>query len=217
MRKFSVAIGIIAISLATLTAVPAAAAPPAASSSTARPLRLANYTVTVYGPPSSIPQQTSGAACDLGSRLYCGYVAISATFSGLGARARPQTPAPSINLLGSVSVTRTYGCTTSNGRLVHRFDRVVRESVPLNTRRANGTSIPPTGDTLTITTYAFLLDRQPFNCPAGLNPVTTSIVASGAQLKLDSYFESVPDATYNAPRRAAWYGIAPTPPRVAGS
>jgi hypothetical protein len=213
MRKFSVAIGIIAISLATLTAVPAAAAPAA----NARPLRLANYSITVSAPPSSIPQQTSGAACDLGSRLYCGNIAISATFSGLGNRARPQTPAPSINLLGSVSVTRTYGCTTNNGRLVHRFDRVVRESVPLNTRRASGTSIPPTGDTLTITTYAFLLDSQPFNCPAGLNPVTTSIVASGAQLKLDSYFESVPDATYNAPRRAAWYGIAPTPPRVAGS
>lgn len=209
MLKKSVVTGVLAIALAALTAIPASASAPSTG-----PLRLANYSVTVSPPPSTIPPQTSGAPCDLGSRLYCGTVAITATFSGLGDRARPQTPAPSINLLGSVSVTRTYGCTTSTGRLVHRYNRIVRESVPLNTRRGFGTSIPATGDTLTITTYAFLLDRQPFNCPAGLTPVNTSIVASGAKLTLDSYFESVPDANYNAPRWATWFGIAPTPPRV---
>lgn len=213
MLKKSVVTGILAISLATLTALPAAASTASAPSS--RPLRLANYSVTVSGPPATIPQQTSGAACDVGSRLYCGSVAISATFSGLGNRARPANPGPpTINLKGTVNVTRTYGCTNGSGRVVHRLNRTVRETAELNTRRAMGTSIPPTGDTLTMTTYAFLLDKQPSNCPPGLKPVNTSIVASGAKLVLDSYFESVPDATYNAPRRAAWFGVAPTPPRV---
>jgi hypothetical protein len=211
MKKFSVLTGILAISLATLTAVPAAAAAPAP-----RPLRLANYTISVAGPPSTIPAQTSGAACDQGSRLYCGSVAITAVFSGLNNRARPQSPAPSVNLRGTVTVTRGYGCTDRAGRINHRFDRIVRESAPLNTRRANGASIPPTGDTLTLTTYAFLTDRQPFNCPSGYKAVNTAIVAEGAKLVLDSYFESVPTARYDAPRRAVWTGIAPTPPRVGG-
>jgi hypothetical protein len=209
MKKFSVLTGILAISLVALTAVPASASAPAP-----RALRLANYTTTVSGPPATIPGPPSDPACNDGSLLYCGIIAINATFSGLGNRARPQTPAPSINLLGSVSVTRTYGCTNAAGRLQYRFNRVVRESAPLNTRRGFGTSIPTTGDTLAITTFAFLRDRQPFNCPPGMTAVNTSIVASGASLQLDSYFESVPDATYKAQRWAAWFGIRPTPPRV---
>jgi hypothetical protein len=211
MKKFSVLTGILAISLATLTTVPAAASAPAP-----RPLRLAGYTITVAGPPSTIPRQQSGAACDQGSRLYCGSVAITATFSGLNNRARPQSPAPSVNLRGTVGVWRTYGCANRAGQVNHRFDRTVRESASLNTRRANGASIPATGDTLKLTTYAFLTDRQPFNCPVGYKAVNTKIVAKGAKIVLDSYFESVPTATYNAPRRAAWSGIAPTPPRVGG-
>jgi hypothetical protein len=211
MKKFSVVTAIIAISLTTLTAAPAVASAPVPA-----PLRLASYTTTVAGPPATIPQQQSGAACDQGSRLYCGSVAITATFSGLGDRARPQSPAPTINLLGTVSVTRTYGCADKAGRVHRRFDRTVKESAELNTRRANGASIPATGDTLTLTTYAFLVDRQPFNCPPGFTGVTTSIVAKQAKLTLDSYFESVPTATYSAPRMASWVGVAPTPPRVGG-
>jgi hypothetical protein len=209
MKKFSVVTGVLVISLATLSAAPATASAPAPA-----PLRLANYSVAVAGPPATVPQQQSGAACDQGSRLYCGSVAITATFFGLGDRARPQSPAPSINLLGTVSVTRTYGCANQAGRVNRRFDRTVRESAELNTRRANGASIPATGDTLTLTTYAFLVDRQPFNCPPGFKAVNTSIVAKDAKLVLDSYFASVPTATYNAARAASWSGIAPTPPRV---
>jgi hypothetical protein len=211
MKKFSVLTGILAISLAALTAAPASASAPAP-----RALRLANYTVSVTGPPTTIPGPPHDSECNDGSILYCGIISISATFSGLGNRARPHTPEPNINLMGSVSVLRTYGCTNQGGRVQHRFDRVVREVAPLNTRRAFGTRIPETGDTLGMTTFAFLRDRQPLNCPPGLKAVNTSIVAMGAKLQLNSYFESVPDATYKAPRWAAWFGIRPTPPRVEG-
>jgi hypothetical protein len=209
MKTRSAAVGILALALACLTAIPASA-----SSTRVRPLRLDNYTVSVAAPPATTPPQQSGAACDKGSRLYCGNVAVTATFTGLNNRARPQTPAPSINLMGTIAVTRTYGCTSRWGGIVRRYDRTVRESVPLDTRRSSGARIPATGDTLTMTTYAFLLDSQPFNCPAGLVPVTTSIVVRDAKLTLDSYFESVPDALYDTPREASWFGVVPTPPKA---
>jgi hypothetical protein len=214
MKKFSVLTGVLAISLAALTAVPASASAPSP-----RPLRLASYSVFITSPPPTIPQQDvpNGGACDRGSRLYCGYVGITANFSGLGNRPRPQSPAPNLNLVGSVSVTRTYGCTNRNGRVNHRFDRTVRETAPLDTRRSSGGRIPATGDTVSMTTLAFLLDLQPFNCPPGLKAVNTSIVVKGAKLELASSFDSVvPDQAYNARRWASWYGVAPTPPRAGG-
>lgn len=200
--------GIIAVALTTFTAVPASAA------DSTTPLSLVKYTAVVSAPPVQTPPQEMWPACDMGSKLWCGAVTIDATFAGLEGRSRPGwgPGAPSVNLAGTVEVTRTYGCTNPAGKLVHHFDRTVQASESLNTRRGHGDQFPDTGDTMTVRTYAFLSDRQPFNCPKGLTPVTTSIVATSATLKLDSYFRPIPSGSYTVPLSVSWHGIASTPP-----
>lgn len=169
-------------------------------------LTLTSYTATVVGP------NAPAEVCDY-SQINCGYLAVQATFSGLDRFARPTDPIgpPEGGFSGSAQVRREYGCADAGGKRLHRYDRSVTEVVGLNTRRGSGFKIPRTGDTLTSTTYAFLADLQPGNCPAGTTATTYKIVATKIQLALDFYVEGFPDATYKAPARAQWVGAVPAP------
>ena len=207
MLRGITATGVLAVALTVLSTVPASAA------DTTTPLRLTGYTTTVTGPPATT-SPFSDPACDSGSRLFCGSVAVVATFAGLEGTPRPTTAQPDTNVTGSVDVIRTYGCTDRAGRLLHRFDRVVRETVGLNTRRGLLTNRPSTGDTLTVTTFAFLSDSQPRNCPQGTTAVNTSIIATGANLSLNPPRTAFAGATYALPRWAWWFGVAPAPDLV---
>jgi len=203
------AAGIVALTLACLTALPVAAT---AAIPGAGPIRLVDYQSQIGAPPAVAPPQQNEPACDVGTRLYCGSVIITANFAGLNGHIRPQNPGPAVNLYGTVDVIRTYGC-AERGKVIHRFDRTVRETAILGNRRNFGSSLPATGDTFSITTFAFLSDRQPFNCRGRLTPVITSIVARNAKLTLDFYSPLEFDVKYNAPMNVSWSGMAPTPPK----
>jgi hypothetical protein len=200
MHKKIVSIGVGVLLLSCLGAVPAQAA-------AVRPLRLAQYAVTISAPPE-VPR----SVCNGGSELNCGTVAVQATFSGLAGRARPTSPgAPVVELAGSVDVTRTYGCAAADGRRLQRLDQKVTERLRLGTRRSSGLTVPPTGDTTTGVTYAFLPDSQPRQCPAGTTPMVYSIAAKGVRLELLSRWAPIPSKDYSAPGRARWDGAAPNP------
>lgn len=173
-----------------------------------KPLRLANYTISVQ------PPVAPAVACTY-QFINCGYVAITATFSGLDrARWRPtddQPGPPQGNLSGTAQVSRVYGCANTKGKRLRGHDRTVTETVSLNTRQGTGLRFPATGDTVTATTYAFLADRQPGNCPAGTTAMTYKMVASHTQLELDSYIDGFATGTYRAPGRAQWIGAVATP------
>ena len=203
MFRRIVTAGLAALLLSTLGTVPAQAA-------TVKPLRLADYAITISAPPA-----TPGSVCNTGQQLDCGSVNVEATFSGLKGRARPAGGGPQGDLTGSVQVTRVYGCQSGEGRVLTRYTRRVEETVALGTRMDTGYSIPVQGDTLTSTTFAFLPDSQPGNCPAGSRATTYSIRANHVRLVLDSYSASIPDAKYAAPGSARWFGAAPAPVRIA--
>lgn len=188
----------IAVVMMSTGALPAEASRP-------KPLTLQSYVISVGAPnaPATI--------CDQGSWLNCGFVSVAAKFAGLDGRPRPAEPgAPSGNLTGTVHVSRTYGCQHGTHRL-NRYDRRVEEEAFLNTRRGFGFSTPVSGNILSVTAYAFLLDAQPGNCPAGAQAVTYEIRASNAKLSLVSVTAPFPSAHYPAPGKAQWRGAVPTP------
>jgi hypothetical protein len=170
-----------------------------------QPLYLSDYSVGIAPP-------TLGPSCDLGSQLNCGFVIVSANFQGLDGRGpRPTNTPEDGDLTGTVRVTRTYGCQQPDGKRLKGFTRKISEIAPLETRRAFGYSIPAAGNTLSVSTFAFLLDNQPGNCPAGTQPRVYRIRAHGAKLVLRSDWAPVPSKNYSAPARAEWRGSVPTP------
>jgi hypothetical protein len=176
---------------------------PAAAAAAPRPkqLTLTTTTVTIVAPDAP------ATVCDY-NELHCGYINISATFSGLNKFPRPAGPAGFLQ--GSVDVTRVYGCQSAAGKRLHRYDTRVSGTEGLNSRRGQPFLVPPTGDTLATNTYAFLTDRQPGNCPTGLTPMIYRIVATNVRLELVSNSE-IPSGTYKAPYRAQWIGAVPNP------
>lgn len=173
-----------------------------------KPLRLANYTVAV------LPPVAPAFACTY-NFINCGFLAVTATFSGLDrATWRPTDDRPGPpqgNLAGTAQVSRTYGCANADGKRLRGYDRIVTETVGLNTRQGTGLRFPASGDTVTATTYAFLDDRQPGNCPAGTTAMTYKITAHHTALQLDTYLGNPATGTYRAPARAQWIGAVPTP------
>jgi len=176
-----------------------------------KPLRLASYTVAV------LPPVAPAFACTY-NFINCGFVAVTATFSGLDrAPWRPtddQPGPPQGNLSGTTDVSRVYGCADAAGKRLRSDDRTVTETVNLNTRQGTGLRFPATGDTVTATTYAFLDDHQPGQCPAGTTAMTYKIVASHTRLELDSYLDGFATGTYRAPARAQWIGAVAAPVTV---
>ena len=204
LRRFAIVGFTVALMLAW--ALPAEAAAP-------KRLRLDSYSLLIWAPPA-----TPGTACDSGSQLYCGYVSLSTVFSGLNGRDRPTLYGPPYgNLVGTVHVVRVYGCQNAQGKRLKAYDTTVAADEMLNTRRALGYTIPLTGDTITPTTYSFLPDRQPGNCPAGTQGMTYSIKARGTKLELVSGWASIPDANYSAPGKAQWTGAVPAPIHAAAA
>lgn len=170
-----------------------------------RPLYLASYTITAGAP------QAPATVCDY-NWIMCGYVSVQATFAGLDrASWRPTGPAgPEALLNGTVQVSRGYGCADSAGQRLRRYDRTVTETASLGLRRGAPVQFPRQGDTLTATTWAFLSDAQPGNCPAGTTPTMYKLVANNVHLELVSLVtEST--GSYRAPGRSQWTGAVPTP------
>ncbi len=184
---------------------------PRAQAAAIKPLRLVSASLSVAPPISP------ATACDEGSALNCGYVIVSAVFSGLDGRARPTPGALVGDLLGTARVTRIYGCQDQRGHRLHRYDRTVTHEEGLDTRRGTGYLIPVAGDTLGATTFAFLPDRQPGNCPAGTTAMTYRITASHLRLEIQSFWGPIPNATYKVHGRAHWCGAVPTPTPAAAS
>lgn len=184
--------------LTWLSVVSAQAAQPA-------PLVLSSYVIQVAAP------NAPATKCDTGSELHCGYVSVAASFSGLSGRSRAGSDFYDGELTGIVHVVRTYGCQSTSGHRRKKYDRVVALDVPLETRRSTGFHVPAEGDQLNITTFAFLLDAQPGNCPPHTQAMTYKIKASHVRLMLTSYVPSIPSAAYSAPGQAKWKGAVPTP------
>lgn len=200
MRRVLGSMALATVMAVTFTPTAAQAAP------TPKKLTLNSYTVTIT------PPESPATVCDY-DRINCGYIAVSATFAGLDRFSRPtgEVGPPEGNLSGTVEVTRVYGCQNADGKRLHRYDTTVSETAQLNTRRGTGLRFPRTGDTVSSTTYAFLDDRQPGNCPAGTTPTTYKIVAKQVRLELDSYVDQIPGGSYRAPYRGQWTGAVPTP------
>jgi len=173
------------------------------------PLRLTSHSIGAG--VTSYPGQP--VRCDGNNYWDCGIVSVTATFSGLEGRERPG-PDDFPYVLGgggTVDVTRTYGCQTPEGKRLHKYDRKVRQTAGLNTRRGIVGPIPE-GDTFTLSVSAFALgDAQPGNCPAGTEATMYRIEAKEAKVVLESYWASIPTATYSVPGRAVWDGAVPTP------
>lgn len=185
--------------------------PAVADAAPLKPLRLADYTVSVWAPVAPTTR------CDY-NWIDCGAVQITATFAGLTQASwlPPGDPAwREGDLSGTVQVSRDYGCQNPAGKRLRAYDRTVTETAFLDTRRGMGFSFPRDVDTVTATTYAFLIDRQPGNCPAGTTAMTYRIQARNIQLQLSSYINGVAaSGTYWAPKRGEWIGAVPTPTPV---
>lgn len=178
-----------------------------AASTTSTRLYLTEYTISLVGPKAPAHN------CDTFG-WDCGYVAVTATFGGLNRLStRPQfvEGAMHARLMGTVQVSRTYGCQSATGFRRHGFDRTVTESVRLDNRRGIGFAIPPDGDTVGSVTFGYFPDRQPGNCPAGTTAMTYRIVAKQTRLELNSYVDQIASHTYGAPGRGQWIGAVPTP------
>lgn len=180
----------------------------AAEAARLRPLWLANYTITAGAPDAPATQ------CD-DNWIMCGYVSVEATFAGLNrASWRPGPdvpPRPEASLDGTVQVSREYGCQNSAGKRLRTYDRTVSETANLGLRRGIPISFPREGDTVKATTWAFLADRQPRNCPAGTTPMMYRLTAKNVTLKLTSYVNGTTTGSYRAPGRSVWVGAVPTP------
>lgn len=186
---------------------------PAAEAAAPQPKRLtlSSYTVTVMAPDGP------ATVCDY-NQTHCGYIAVQATFSGLSRVSLPVPGGYEAGLGGSIEVTRVYGCQDARGKRLHRYDFTVSQTEGMNTRRGMPFQFPRTGDTVSATTYAFLTDNQPNNCPAGTTAMIYKITAKQARLDFSSYLPEIPSGTYRAPSRAQWVGAVPTPtaPLVVG-
>lgn len=176
-----------------------------AEAAEAAPLDLTSYAIAVWSPVAP------ASACDTGSQLNCGAVAVDLTFSGLTGRSRSNTRLYDGELSGTVHVVRTYGCQSAKGKRLKRYDLVVREDAFLATRRSMPYKLPTNGDSFSRTVYAFLSDAQPGNCPANTRAMTYKIKARRVHVTLTSYLASIPSANYSAPGRAIWKGAVPTP------
>lgn len=170
-----------------------------------KPLHLATSTITTGVTEYPVP------TCDY-NFFSCGYVSVQATFAGLNrASWRPTGPEGLEALLnGTVEVSRDYGCADSSGKRLRQYNRTVKETASLGLRRGAPISFPRTGDTVTATTWAFLSDAQPGNCPAGTTPTMYKLVAKQAKLELVSLVTDT-TGTYRAPGRSVWVGAAATP------
>lgn len=170
-----------------------------------KPLHLATSTITTGVTEYPVP------TCDY-NFFSCGYVSVQATFAGLNrASWRPTGPEGLEALLnGTVEVSRDYGCADSSGKRLRQYNRTVKETDSLGLRRGAPISFPRTGDTVTATTWAFLSDAQPGNCPAGTTPTMYKLVAKQAKLELVSLVTDT-TGTYRAPGRSVWVGAAATP------
>ncbi|WP_420121981.1 hypothetical protein [Nakamurella sp.] len=173
-----------------------------------KPLYLAKATISTGVTEYPVP------VCDYNS-FSCGYVSVAATFAGLNrAPWRPTGPEyPEALLNGTVQVSRDYGCADSSGKRLRQYDRTVNETAQLGVRRGAPVPFPREGDTVTITTWAFLSDSQPGNCPAGTTPTMYKLVAKHAKLELVSLVTDT-TGTYCASGRSQWVGAAPTPARA---
>lgn len=171
-------------------------------------LRLTSSTVT----PVVQLQPDAPVLCDAANFFACGYVDVEAAFSGLAGRALPG-PGDDPRLLnagGTASIARTYGCRTAAGKRVRRYDRTVREDVTMNTRRGIPLMLPEE-DPLQVQVYAFLLDAQPGDCPAGTEARMYRFTVRDVTVELESRWPSVPSSTYRIRGRAVWNGSVPTP------
>lgn len=179
--------------------------PLTAQAAASPPLPLKSYAVQVNAPTSP------ATACD-DNQINCGWIEVTATFGGLNAHPRPAGPGggPEGGLSGTLQVERSYGC-QSGGRRLAGYDRTVTESAFVNSRHGTGFSVPRGGDTLTTTSYVFLDDKQPHNCPAGTTPMTYRIITRYLQLDLDFYVDGIPDGSYIVANRTSWSGAVPTP------
>lgn len=169
-----------------------------------KPLYLANSTISTGVTEYPVP------TCDY-NFFSCGYVYVQATFAGLNrASWRPTEEGLDALLDGTVEISRDYGCADSTGKRLRKYDRTVNGTASLGVRRAMPVSFPKEGDTVTITTWAFLSDAQPGNCPAGTTPRLYKLVAKHAKLELISLVTQS-TGTYRAPGRSVWVGAAATP------
>ncbi len=203
MRRVLGSLGLSMVLAVTVQSVAQAA--PTSAANTLTPI---SHTLKVQ------PPDAPASVCDY-NQINCGFVVVQVTFAGLDSNAsRPTEPGygpPEGNLSGTVDVTRVYGCQNANGKRLRTYDRTVVETVTLNTRRGSGFRFPRTGDTVTATTYAFLGDRQPGNCPAKTTAMMYKLVARHVQLELDSYVPGITGSTTPVKSRHAWSGAVPTP------
>jgi len=198
--------------VAALVTTLALSAPAAHADTTApTPLTLdrVSIEVSVDTPPGGEP-----VICDRNNHVYCGFIAINLELSGLDGRERPgpdDYPWP-LSTSGTADVTRVYGCETSSGRRLHRYDtKVVERGTELINRR----NIPypvPTDDTFEGAVFGLLPDAQPGDCPRGTSPRLYRLVAKHAEITLESQWAGIPASTTYAVRGPArWDGSAPTP------
>lgn len=203
MLKRLAGVGLIAL-LLSLVAMPAEAAVAPTK------LKLSSYSLTVGAPTAPVTDQT----CDY-NWIFCGFVQVDATFSGFNSHERPAGPA--LRLGGSANVTRVYGCQSAAGKRLNAYNVTVRETASLDARRGQPSFIPAAGDKLSMSTYAFLNDAQPGNCPAGSTAMIYRFSYYYTQLTLDSYVSAIPSGTYRALGYKVWTGAVPTPKLVAAS
>ncbi len=175
---------------------------PAHATDATKSLRLESSTLTVYGPGATTTQCSQGNTA-------CGFIGVRADFSGLDGLDRTLLTGGN-NVAGEVKVTRTYGCKSQAGERLSDFDVKVRTTEGFFTRRGLGFSVPATGDTLSVSTFAILSDAQPGNCPAGTQPTLYEIKANNAKIRLTSFATQTRDFTI--PGAGTWTGAVPTPP-----
>jgi hypothetical protein len=184
----------------------AVASPAAACTPKPRPLVLSSYTVVV-SPPANKPN-----GCDYYA-VSCGDAGVQATFRGLAGRDRSGSTSTRNDgdLVGTIRVTRVYGCANAAGRRLHRYDRRVIKTNSMDTRIGSGYLLPAKGNTFKSSTYAFLDDAQPHNCPTGTTAMIYKLIARHAVLTLKSTVPSIPVHTYRAPGVARWVGAVAAP------
>lgn len=173
-----------------------------------KPLYLAKSTISTGVTDYPVP------VCDY-NFFSCGYVSVEATFAGLNRASWRPTGSDGLDALlnGTVDISRQYGCADNTGKRLRAYDRTVNGTASLGLRRGAPVSFPQEGDTVTITTWAFLSDAQPGNCPAGTTPTMYKLVAKHAKLELVSLATGT-TGTYCAPGRSQWVGAAPTPTKA---
>jgi hypothetical protein len=164
-----------------------------------RPAVVADSSMTVY-PPS----EYQDGNCGYMRRAFCGSVEVDVTFTGFPDHGLESEQYG--ELIGTVQVTRTYGCQSDSGERLSRYQVKVREIAPLNTRYS--ILIPAGGGSYRLD--AWLSEASPTSCPAGTAAKTYSIKAKAARVTLNAYTPLIPTTTYALPGSAQWRdGVLP--------